>query len=449
MNVNAMKNRVISVVKSLKMLVFLCCIYSETLYALDQGVLLAAQNMLNQGQSVEALDLLDPLETEYAGNREYDYLYGLALLDTGEASSAVFAFQRALAVEPNFAGARLELARSYFDMGQMQRASREFQVLQGQSPPQNVRNVIDKYLAAIESRNLRSRRGWRGFVQLGLGNDTNVNNATTATSFIGFDLDDDSRETESSVISTLGGASYDLPLSFDSKMFFKGSVNHRANNDASFTSTINYDLAVGYSTSFLNRNELSIALQTYTADVDGTFNNKGVNFTGQYSFNISSLNQVGFFLRTGIIDYASEFNVKDIAQNITGLNWAHVFSGESRISMVISAIAGQDEPDLDTSKYGRDFTGMRISLAFPLSHRFNLFVSMGKTQSDYELPFNNQFSENRSDTIDDFSIGSNWRINKTWVLRGIVGVTESTSNVDLFDYEKTVLMFSARSEFLP
>ena len=449
MNVDAMKNRVISVVKPLKMLFFLCFIYSETLYALDQGVLLAAQNMLNQGQSVEALDLLDPLETEYAGNREYDYLYGLALLDTGEASSAVFAFQRALAVEPNFAGARLELARSYFDMGQMQRASREFQVLQGQSPPQNVRKVIDKYLAASESRNLRSRQGWRGFVQLGLGNDSNVNNATTATSFIGFDLDEESRETESSVISTLGGASYDLPLSFDSKMFFKGSVNHRANNDASFTSTINYDLAVGYSTSFLNRNELSIALQTYTADVDGTFNNKGLNFTGQYSFNISSLNQIGFFLRSGFIDYASEFNVKDIAQNITGLNWAHVFSGESRISMVISAIAGQDEPDLDTSKYGRDFTGMRISLAFPLSHRFNLFVSMGKTQSDYELPFNNQFSENRSDTIDDFSIGSNWRINKTWVLRGIVGVTESTSNVDLFDYEKAVLMFSARSEFLP
>ena len=220
-------------------------VQSHVAFAVDKSVLLAAQNMLNQGQSVEALDLLNPHEEEYAGDKEYDYLYGLALLDTGEAGAAVFAFQRVLAIEPNFAGARLELARSYFEMGQMQRAQREFLVLQNQSPPQHVSDVIDKYMAAIESRSLQNRRGWRGFLQFGVGDDSNVNNATSADSFLGFDLSDDSRETSSSVISTMGGASYDLPFNIDSKFFFKASINHRANNDASYTSTVNYDGLMG------------------------------------------------------------------------------------------------------------------------------------------------------------------------------------------------------------
>ena len=431
-----------------KLLIIISLLPLGLAHSLDQGVLLAAQNMLNQGQSVDALDLLDPLETEYAGNKEFDYLYGLALLDTGEAPSAVFAFQRALALEPNFAGARLELARSYFDMGQMHRASREFQILQNQAPSKTVSEVIDKYLAAIESRNLRNRRGWRGFVQLGMGSDSNVNNATSATSFLGFDLADDSRETSSSVISTLGGASYDLPLSFDSKMFFKGSVNHRANNDASFASTVNYDLTTGYSTSFANHSEFSVAAQTYTADVDGQFNNKGLSITGQYSFNFSPSNQVGVFVRGGVVDYATEFDVKDINQTVTGLNWAHVFTGDTRISLVLAGIAGQDKTDQESSPYGRDYTGIRLSLALPLTHRFNLFASFGETKSDYSGSFFGS-AENRSDSFSDASIGSSWQVNKTWVLRTVIGVSENTSNVSIFDYEKNLVMFTAHSEFIP
>lgn len=437
---------------------FCCCVFRSfflfvlffipPLHAVEQGVLLAAQTMLNSGKSLDALDLLQPHEEEYAGDKDYDYLYGLALLDTGEAANAIFAFQRALAVEPEFAGARLELARSYFDMGQMQRSEREFTILQGQSPPKGVRDVIDKYMAAIESRNLRNRRGWRGFLQLGVGDDSNVNNATAAESFLGFDLAADSRETASSVISTLGGASYDLPLSYDSKFFFKGSVNHRANNDASFASSVNYDVITGYNKSFKNRNELSTAVQVYTADVDGEFNNKGFNLTAQYNFNFSALNQLGAFVRVGEVDYAVEFDSKDIDQNLFGLSWVHVLGGDSRVSMVVAAIVGNDEAAQSDSPYGRDFTGLRFSAAYPFTHRFNLFASLGGTESDYDGAFFAD-TENRSDSQADFSIGSSWRASKNWVLRAVVAQTENTSNVDIFEYDRTQVMFTARSEFLP
>ena len=421
---------------------------SSPVLAVDSGVLLAAQNMLNNGQSLDALDLLDPHEEEYAGDKDYDYLYGLALLDTGEPAAAVFAFQRVLAVEPNFAGARLELGRSYFDMGQMERAQREFTIVQNQSPPKSVSAVIDKYIAAIESRNLKNRRGWRGFLQLGLGDDSNVNNATRATSFLGFDLTDESRETSSSVISTLGGASYDLPLSFDSKLFFKASVNHRANNDASFTSTMNYDALTGYNTSFGNSGDLSLAVQVYSADVDGDFNNRGFNLSTQYNHHFSPLNQLGFILRFGKVDYQSAFDIKDIDQKLLGLSWAHVFSGDSRISLVLSTIAGQDTAVETNSPYGRDYTGLRLSASYPVTHRFNLFASVGQTNSDYDGAFFGS-AENRVDEQGDASLGASWRINKTWLLRAVYGASTTTSNIDIFEYDKNTIMFTARSEFLP
>lgn len=417
-------------------------------HAADESLLLAAQNMLNNGQSIEAFDLLDPHEEEYAGEKEYDYLYGLSLLDTGESASAVFAFQRVLAIDPEFAGARLELGRSYFDMGQMQRAQREFQLVQNQSPPDSVKQVIDKYLAAIESRNLRNREGWRGFLQLGLGDDSNVNNATSAESFLGFDLTDESRETSSSVISTLGGASYDLPLNFHSKFFFKGSVNLRANNDASYTSTVNYDVLAGYNRTFSTQGDLSVATQFYTASVDGEFNNRGFNLTGQYNLNFSPVNQMGFLLRAGKVDYDTAFDIKDIDQTLLGLSWAHVFGGQSRVSIVLAAIAGKDTAVETDSPYGRDYNGLRLSASYPLTHRFNLFTTVGQTDSDYDGSFFEN-PESRSDSLTDITLGSSWRVNKTWVLRAVIGQSHNTSNIEIFDYDKNLVMFTARSEFLP
>ncbi|MBT3206401.1 MAG: tetratricopeptide repeat protein [Gammaproteobacteria bacterium] len=432
----------------LKYALLFLSLQSGLAYGVDESLLLAAQNMLAKGQSVEALDLLDPHEEEYAGDKEYDYLYGLALLDTGEPAGAVFAFQRVLAIEPNFAGARLELGRSYFDMGQMQRAQREFVIVQSQSPPKGVIDVIDKYMAAIESRNLQNRQGWKGFLQLGFGDDSNVNSATSAENFLGFDLTDESRETSSSVLSTLGGVSYDLPFNFDSKFFFKASVNHRANNDASFTSTINYDLLAGYNKSFSTLGDISVAMQFYTADVDGDFNNKGLNITSQLNINFSPTNQMGLFLRGGNVDYDTAFDIKDIDQAIAGLSWAHVFSGQSRVSVVLAAILGQDSAVEDDSPYGRDYTGIRLSASYPVTHRLNFFASVGGTDSDYEGSFF-ESDEIRTDSLTDFSFGSSWRVNKTWLLKGLIGQTTNTSNIEIFDYDRSIIMLTARSEFLP
>ncbi|MDP2811492.1 MAG: hypothetical protein Q8O34_15225, partial [Rhodocyclaceae bacterium] len=53
-----------------------------------------AQALLGQGKAQAAHDLLAPEEPRRAGEPDYDFLLGLAALEIGKNTSAVFAFER-------------------------------------------------------------------------------------------------------------------------------------------------------------------------------------------------------------------------------------------------------------------------------------------------------------------------------------------------------------------
>jgi tetratricopeptide (TPR) repeat protein len=416
--------------------------------AADNQLLLAANSMIQEGKPLEAFDILSPYEFEYAGEKEFDYLLGLSLLDSGEPGKSVFAFQRILAQDPDFAGARMELARAYFDMSEYNLSRSEFTTLLSQSPPQNVQLIIDKYLSAIRNRTLRSRQGWSGYVQLGVGNDSNANNAPSVDEFLGFELSDQSKEISSSVVSTVGGLSYDLPVNYLRSYYFRSNLNHRSNNNASFTSSLSYDLSAGVKQTFKNSDNVNGSFQVYSSTVDGSSNNTGFNLNGQYNLNFSSTNQLGLFLRVGEVDYVKAFDVKDVSQTVFGTSWVHIFGSTLRPSLVATLIAGQDDQQLDTSPYGRTYSGARMTAAMALSHKFNIFTSMGVTSSTYDGQFFG-LSGDREDDLSDISIGGSWRFSKNWTLKSLLNIVDNASNIDIYSYDKNEIMFIARSDFLP
>src|SRR3989442_2030438 len=152
------------------------------LFALLQSLAFAdeitdrARRLLQEKNPQAAYVLLEPLESQRAGDPEYDYLLGIAALDSGERERAVFALERVLAVNPNPAQARAEIARAYFEMGEKENAKREFENVRASNPPEAVKQTIDRYLSALEAGPTR----FSGFVELGFGHDSNVNSATSA-----------------------------------------------------------------------------------------------------------------------------------------------------------------------------------------------------------------------------------------------------------------------------
>lgn len=77
------------------------------------AVVTQALALHGRGDAAGAFALLAPLETTRAGDAEYDYALGLAAADSGRTGIALRALQRVIAVQPENAQARAEIARVY------------------------------------------------------------------------------------------------------------------------------------------------------------------------------------------------------------------------------------------------------------------------------------------------------------------------------------------------
>ena len=175
-------------------------------HAAEDSVLLEAKALMDARQPQQAYDLLKPLEEDEAGNPDYDFLLGIAALDSGHNTEAIFALQRVVDQQPKHGPARAELARALMQANESDAARRELETLRGQDPPSDVKRVVEEYLAAIDRYHGAYRSTFARYVHAGLGFDTNVNNATNrgavAAPGLGgltFALAADSRELDSSI----------------------------------------------------------------------------------------------------------------------------------------------------------------------------------------------------------------------------------------------------------
>ncbi len=132
-----------------------CAAFAPAVHA-QQNEVARAEQLMREGKPADAYALLTPLEDKYAGDVQFDYALGVAALDSGKADRATLAFERVLAVNPNYAGARLDMARAYFQLGDAERAKTEFLAVQASRPPAEAAAVITRYLDAIDQSSVPS-----------------------------------------------------------------------------------------------------------------------------------------------------------------------------------------------------------------------------------------------------------------------------------------------------
>lgn len=133
----------------------------------QDDVLAAAAKLMAAKQYQSAYSLLEPLETERSGEAEYDMLLGLSAIDSGHVTRGVFALERVLASNPGNGNARAHIARAYFLLGEQEAARAEFRNVLAQKPPEDMTQVINRYMSAIDKSRVSavliqpmSRRVW-------------------------------------------------------------------------------------------------------------------------------------------------------------------------------------------------------------------------------------------------------------------------------------------------
>ena len=226
--------------------------------ALQAGVAVAdevtdkAKALLGANKGAEAYQLLEPLESARAGDRDYDFLLGLAALEAGQNTRAVFALERVLALDPNNTRARAEIARAYLALGETQTAQQEFETVKRQGVPADVSMTIDRYIAAARRIEDQNATLITGYMEASLGYDTNVNVGPNKSSVaipgfggLPFKLSSDSKANADWFASAGAGVNVRTPLGDGYQLLAGLSANGRGNFDKQQFDTQNGDFNVG------------------------------------------------------------------------------------------------------------------------------------------------------------------------------------------------------------
>ncbi len=413
--------------------------------------------MLRDGKAADAYALLEPKEFAQAGNVDFDTLFGIAALDAGKPDRATLAFERVLALNPNAAGVRLDLARAYFALGDFPRARLELDAVAENNPPPAAKLAIEKYRRAIEDLERVKRTEVNAYVEGFAGYDNNITsvvsdftNAVLATySLPGFQPTGNSIKRDSSILGMAAGVELTHRVSDAVALNAAADVRHRGVLSAHNYDSDQLDLRAGVSyAQGANLYRGGVTMQGYRQRTEvptADRNAFGLNAEWRHAFGPSDLASIfGVLTRQRFPDIA----VNDVNTVALGGGWLHQFGGAQKPLLYASLLGGQDNaqnPLANGADNSRRFINSRLYGQLALGDAADLFASLGllyrKDRSAFARSSNVAFGHDRTT---DVTLGSNWRFAKNWTLRPQVTYIENRSNVALSEYRRTEFMVTVR-----
>ena len=407
----------------------------------------AARQLVAAGRGADAVYRhLVPLENQYAGDADYDYALGAAALDSGRLSHAVFVLQRAVAARPRFAGARMELARAYYALGDNESARREFAILEKDDPPPQARRAIAEYVAAIDRRAAAYRRQRSAYAELASGYDSNANGAPDIQSFIGIPLDSRNQATASSYYGLDVGGTLSQPFAPGWRMLGTGSAGYRGNPDASFVDSQVLRLA-GALEWRPGTFELSLQPSFATALLDGEDNHQviGLDVAGIWH---RDRGQNSLIVRNSQTRYAEGLEILDVDTLMFGFASQYTPLAMPRLRLAAAVTFGADDAVEADSPYGRDLTGGRVGAVLDLGRGHAVMAAVMGLSADYDGD-GTFFGGDREDDQRGGTLGYEWGGLRArgWTLRAQLNYVDNRSTIALYDYDRLDAGVSVRKEF--
>ena len=410
-----------------------------------------ARALLDKGDAKAAYAILEPLETERAGNPDYDFLLGLAALETGKNTNAVFALERVLAVDPNHVRARAEIARAYAALGETKTARQEFETVKKQGVPPEVAVTIDRLLSAIERVEDEGRTTVRGYVEGTIGHDTNVNSATAsrdvAVPLFGgaiFTLGPGGTRRSDTFTSVGGGLSLRKPLDKEWALTAGLNGSKRMNTDVDVFDTGSTDANLGVVRTY-GKDVFSAALQYSQFWVDNDRYREAAGFTAQWQHNYDARLQSSLYIQYSDLRYMSQ-EVRNADRFVIGANFAKAMPGFKTV-FYGGAYVGEEATRKDGFAHlGHTLYGARVGAQHELHRDVKGFANLGYEHRRYngEDPF---FLRTRTDHQWNLGVGAVWTPAKNWRVTPQFQYTDTRSNVALNRFRREVVSVTVRREF--
>ncbi len=418
--------------------------------------LVRAERLIADGKANEAWRLLSPHEFTLAGREDFDYLLGIAALETGRADLATLILERVLAINPNHAAARLDMGRAYFALGDFERARIEFESVRRFAPPASAEATIDRYLAAMaERRTARSAPAGfalTGYAEFIAGRDSNVNAATSQTTFyvpvfgVNFSLASGSSQTADRFAGV--GAGGEATYAFGNGVGLVAGFDLRV-RDHPKADAYDYasgDLRVGVQ-HVGERDHLRATLSRNDYQLDGAAYRRTTGSSLEWRRALDPRTQVSAFGQDSRIRYLQSAS-QSYGSNLLlyGATGARTLDEATRTIVYAGFFRGNDSATDGRADGDRRLYGVRGGLQRGLAPRTDVFASASLQKSTYEQQ-NAVFSTLRLDRQVDFAVGVNWQWHADWLVRPQVAYTRNDSTISVNDYRRYEVSVALRRDW--
>lgn len=414
-------------------------------------------SLISAGQFQQAYNLGNSNLAEWEGDSQFDFLYGLAALESGEPNEAVFALERAAATSRDGVmrdRARLELARAYFVTNNLTAAENLFNRVLTSNPPANVRQNIQAFLQLIESRRNTQEPSFSWTVASVLGSDGNINSATSNglidTPLVGeIELNPDGQQLEDEYSQTTLTMAYVFPFTRDRSLNF--NLNYVHLNNLS-TDQFDIDNLRGTATygwgDNINRFRHSLVAAKVNLDGNSFQETLGVNSSWQHSWGDGWYNTLSAAYSQ--IRYDTSGNAQNALRDVDQLLLtAQVTRIAGSFTHTGNIYHGDESPEFPgTGKHnGRSYSGAAYSLLYRLNaqHTPYLRASIQDVEHDANHPV--FFNTVRADDTRSITAGWFWQLQSNLMITGQASYTDNSSNIPLFDYSRFKYQAGFRYQF--
>jgi len=417
--------------------------------ALSDELTEAAKRLLSERRAKEAYELLLPQERARAGDLEFDYLLGIAANDAGEHERAVFALERVLAQQPANHLARAEIARAYLALGEREAARREFETVRAQAIPAGAKESIERFLAAIRAADTTRIDG---FIELGVGHDSNVNSATSSSQI---------------AIPALGGIIATLDPAFtrrgDSFAAIAGGINitHKLSEawalvgnaaaalrgypheDQFDQTTLDASLAARW---LRGKDAITLGTQLQSFELDYARYRDTKGLLAQWQHSYDERRQASVFAQYSQLRYPTQ-SIRDADREVLGVAYAQAFSAHYTPVVFGSAYIGRErERASDFPNLGDDLWGIRLGGQLALGGGWGVLASAAYEERRYGGP-EPIFLATRKDRQTDVSAGVSYLLRANTTVLAQLAHTGNRSNLPINQFDRTVATVSVRFTF--
>ncbi|PJI97342.1 uncharacterized protein DUF560 [Acidovorax sp. 69] len=404
-----------------------------------------------QGQAMQAFQLLDPLESERAGDPVFDAAMGDAAHAAGQYTRAIMARERLLAAQPGNQQAQVALGQSLQAVGDRRGVLALPSDVQAALIPVDAGHTLDQFLYSYDRQEYGGRSSLKGYVELGVGHDSNANAAPVVGDLQSpvpgtppWTLLPEALATSGNYVVAQAGLRGRAVLNSRWSVVGTaiGATRHYAGQADRFDHTaLDGTLGMAWRS---ERHELIASAQGSYYALDGARLRTMGGVLGEWIYRMDGFRQWGSFVQVLEVRYPMQA-LRNVRRSVVGTSYSHLFRNGS--SAYAGLYGGREQPQASgADPLGHRLWGLRAGGQWPLAPQWVAFASADWEHRRYggQDPF---FAVTRSDRQAQLALGLSWTPAPGWRVTPQWMVTRNASALPITDYERRVFSITVRREF--